>query len=90
MADEKDFWSDSAEDESEDDPLTISKEYLEDEFALDLKDDPEFVLFAQDLKPEPKVSEILKRGMVRALALQSSPDFLEEILETSIEYVILG
>lgn len=82
MADEKDFWSDSAEDESEDDPLTISKEYLEDEFALDLKDDPEFVLFAQDLKPEPKVSEILKRGMVRALALQSSPDFLEEILQT--------
>ncbi len=29
MADEKDFWSDSAEDESEDDPLTISKDAIE-------------------------------------------------------------
>jgi hypothetical protein len=82
MSDEDDIWADALEDEWEEDNATISKEYLEDEFELDLEDDPEFALFSEEASQGPTVPEILQRGMVKALAARSSTEFLEQVLQT--------
>lgn len=81
-ADEGDIWADSLEDEWEEDSVTISKEYFEDEFEFASEDDPEFALFAQEVSQGPTISEILQRGMVKALAARNSPDFFEQVVQT--------
>lgn len=81
-SDEADIWAEALEDKWQEDDPTASMHYFEEEFELHGEDDPEFALFPGEVSQGPTVPEILKQGMVKALAAHSSPEFWQQVVQT--------
>lgn len=81
LFDQEEFWTEELDDHWEEDAISPTEHYYDEEFDLDEEDELEVARSLGDAAPQSRLQSVLERGVEKALAASNSREFLTRLLQ---------